>query len=171
MARSNRERDAALAAVYARIPPMAPPCDGRCWHACGPIDMAHRERQRIREAGVRISHYTDALASPTAFYCEALTADRRCKVYPLRPLICRLWGAIESLPCPFGCRPVGGPLSDQEGIQLLVEAFQAGGGGFDHVTPAMVAAMFRDPKVMAEWDAVLARGRAGEALRRAEPER
>ena len=56
-----------------------------------------------------------------------LTADRRCAVYEVRPMICRLWGLVERMPCPFGCRPEGGLLSDEEGARLLREANRIGG--------------------------------------------
>lgn len=56
-----------------------------------------------------------------------LTADRRCGVYEVRPLICRLWGIIESLPCPYGCVPEGGYLPDEDGWRLLLAADLIGG--------------------------------------------
>jgi hypothetical protein len=34
-----------------------------------------------------------------------LLVDNRCSMYDNRPLICRLWGIIREMPCPFGCAP------------------------------------------------------------------
>ena len=90
--------DAALQALYDQIPAI-PGCDRRCWTSCGPVGMSDREGQRIRRAGVRITPYEQAMAKVERFWCEALTGDKRCAVYDMRPMICRLWGAVESLPC------------------------------------------------------------------------
>ena len=59
--------------------------------------------------------------------CSMLSADRRCEVYEIRPMICRLWGMVEQMPCPFGCRPEGGWLSNEDGARLLREANRIGG--------------------------------------------
>jgi len=42
-------------------------------------------------------------------------------------MICRLWGLVASMPCPYGCRPEGGLLPDSEGARLLLEAEGIGG--------------------------------------------
>jgi hypothetical protein len=128
MGLTRSERDAQLADLYARIPAI-PDCDGRCWTSCGPIDMSDRERQRIRAAGVRITPYRQAMAGLEGFQCDALTGDRRCAVYDLRPLICRLWGAVEGLPCVYGCVPEGGRwLSDVDAHRMIAESLRIGGG-------------------------------------------
>ena len=120
--------DAELQALYDRIPAI-PGCDGRCWTSCGPIGMSDRERQRIRGAGYRITPYDQALRSADTYWCEALTGDRRCAVYDiLRPIVCRLWGAVAGLPCIYGCVPEGGYLSDAEGYRLISESMRIGGG-------------------------------------------
>lgn len=31
--------------------------------------------------------------------------DGGCSVHAVRPLVCRLWGQVESMPCRFGCKP------------------------------------------------------------------
>jgi Fe-S-cluster containining protein len=56
-----------------------------------------------------------------------LTAVGRCAVYGIRPMVCRLWGLVEGMPCPHGCRPDGGLLPDTEGRRLLIEAERIGG--------------------------------------------
>jgi Fe-S-cluster containining protein len=122
------EIDATLNELYSRVPKMIG-CDGRCWISCGPADMADRERARLREAGYRITPPVEAHTQAETFWCEALTADHRCAVYEIRPLICRIWGAAESIQCPYGCVPAGGFLSDDEVVSLLAEAENVGGGG------------------------------------------
>jgi|ERR1700677_137878 len=125
MGLTRSERDAGLQALYDQVPAI-PDCDGSCWTTCGPIEMSDRERQRIREAGLRITPYREALATGGKFTCDALSSGKECAVY--RPLICRLWGASEGLRCVYGCVPEGGWLPDAEMFRLLAEAARVGGG-------------------------------------------
>jgi hypothetical protein len=89
--------------------------------------MTTRERQRIRQTGYRIKPVREAVTQEGEYWCEALTDKKLCAVYELRPLVCRLWGAIERLKCPFGCIPKGGWLSDKEAYRLVEEADRIGG--------------------------------------------
>jgi Fe-S-cluster containining protein len=165
---TNSERDSQLAELYAKVPRI-PDCDGRCWTSCGPIDMSDRERQRIRAAGVRITPYDQAMASAGRFWCDALTGDKRCAVYELRPLICRMWGAVEGLPCVYGCVPEGGRyLSDADAYRLIAESQRIGGGRHENAGGAagIDAAMARKG-LRAEVERIRVRGQAGE-LRRTE---
>jgi len=37
-------------------------------------------------------------------FCPYLTEDKKCEIYPVRPLVCRLFGVmpeVEKLRCPF----------------------------------------------------------------------
>ena len=36
--------------------------------------------------------------------CPYLTDKGRCSIYDLRPLICRMFGTVEGMPCPHGCK-------------------------------------------------------------------
>lgn len=89
--------------------------------------MFDRERARTRARGVRISDAESALASSDTFFCEALTDAKRCAVYDVRPLICRLWGAVEDMPCPYGCTPEPRFLTTQEAMILLSQAHAVAG--------------------------------------------
>jgi hypothetical protein len=122
----HSDMDAALQAVYDRIPKI-PDCDGSCWVSCGPAPMTTRERQRIRERGFRITPANEAVMQEGEYWCEALTGDKRCAVYDVRPLVCRFWGSIDRLKCPFGCVPEGGWLSAEEAAQLVREVDLIGG--------------------------------------------
>ena len=31
--------------------------------------------------------------------------DRSCLIYPVRPLVCRLMGLTDLMPCPNACKP------------------------------------------------------------------
>lgn len=106
--------------------------------------MSLRERQRLREAGIRIMSRDEARAKPEAHWCEALSNTGRCLAYDRRPIVCRLWGAVEGMPCPYGCRPAPRPLTDREGFELLVRALEAGGGLPPGTPPVDV--------LMARWD-------------------
>ena len=74
MGLTRSQADAELRKLYDRIPAI-PDCDGRCWTSCGPLDMSDRERQRIRQAGHRITPWREAQAWRETYYCEALTAE------------------------------------------------------------------------------------------------
>lgn len=104
--RSDQDRD--LQAVWEQIPAIA--CKGLCANACGPIDASAREKQRLRERGVRLvprAQALRALESTGTLRCPALTDTDRCLLYEDRPTICRLFGVQQAMPCPHGCRPDG----------------------------------------------------------------
>lgn len=42
----------------------------------------------------------------------------KCSVYSVRPLICRIWGCLPRMRCPFGCLPERW-LSEQEVRKLF----------------------------------------------------
>lgn len=121
-----KDQDAALQAVYDKLPKID--CQGKCWTSCGVIEMSPRERQRIKERGVKISTRQEALTHEE-HVCEALTADRQCAVYELRPFICRLWGVADGMQCPYGCVPER-TLGRIEAYALLEESVAAGGGDY-----------------------------------------
>ena len=93
------------------------PCDG-C-HDCGlrctaGVQMAADEFDRIVDY-LRTCEPAGALRvleqSKTVPWFEDITAEaclfydvarRRCLIYPARPLVCRLFGRVEWLPCPLG---------------------------------------------------------------------
>lgn len=93
------------------------PCDG-C-HECGlrcmaGVQMTRREFQdiiaclreqvpqqvvRVLEQEKHVPWFEDIETEHCLFYD---VTKRRCIVYPARPLICRLFGRVEWLPCPQG---------------------------------------------------------------------
>jgi Fe-S-cluster containining protein len=163
MSRTRSQTDAALESLYARIPAI-PDCDGRCWTSCGPIDMSWRERSRIRAAGVTITPFQEAKDHLETFWCEALTSGKRCAIYEMRPLICRLWGAAEGLECPFGCVPEGGWLSREEGLRLIAESKWV--GGHEHAfDPARLDEGLARPELQEELERLRVRGQAGDSRR------
>jgi hypothetical protein len=118
---NHRRQDRELDALYATLPRLD--CQGYCYDSCGPIDTSIRERARIVERArkpLTCSKGADGL-------CSLLTDDHRCGAYEIRPMICRLWGLVRGMPCPYGCRPEGGLLDDREGLKLIIEADRIGG--------------------------------------------
>ena len=107
-------------ALYAALPAIE--CKRLCQEACGPIAMSMLERRRIEE------HFDGALAVNGEPTCPLLK-DGRCTVYPIRPAICRLFGLVRAMQCPFGCIPERW-ISDDEAGSLLREVERLGRGIF-----------------------------------------
>jgi Fe-S-cluster containining protein len=112
-----------LERIYRAVP--STNCKGLCTDYCGPIEMSATERDRIAARGVVIPPGVELINTVVendlgiaGLACPALV-DGRCSVYEDRPLICRLWGVVESMPCPYGCEPEGGLMMDS-GAQILV---------------------------------------------------
>lgn len=166
MGLTRSQMDAELQKLYDRIPAI-PDCDGRCWTSCGPVGMSDRERQRIRQAGYKITPYQQAMRKAETYYCEALTGDKRCAVYDLlRPVVCRLWGAVESLPCIYGCIPEGGYLSDVEGYWLISESMRIGGGEHAASVPVEeIREIAAREHIREELERIRERGQRGERIR------
>lgn len=118
-----------LEQIYAVIPDVG--CKGLCHEACGPIMATEKEVKRARDAGVDIlapARRILELRAVTAeiAVCPALV-ERRCSIYDVRPLICRIYGATRSLQCEFGCRPQRW-LTERESAYLVQQAYRIGGG-------------------------------------------
>src|SRR5215471_3974627 len=87
---------AALETIYAQVPSIA--CKGLCQDCCGPLGMSYLEWIRIKRASPL------RLAEAKHTTCPLLKHGK-CTVYALRPLICRLWGTTENMPCFHFCKP------------------------------------------------------------------
>lgn len=110
-----------LKRLYAELPTID--CKGLCWESCGPIAMTGVEHRRmIREGGERY-------ASGPKELCPYLE-EHQCSVYPVRPLICRIWGLTEDMPCEWGCQP-SRVMTAAEGHQFLRRATAISGGAND----------------------------------------
>jgi Fe-S-cluster containining protein len=102
--------------VYAEIPRVN--CRGLCHGACGVILMSPLEFRRLSLAVLPRS-----ISEP----CPALR-EGRCSSYERRPLICRLYGVAEGLPCEHGCVPER-VLSDNDAGKLIERVAAIGGAG------------------------------------------
>lgn len=130
MSSRARQRRAAgeLAALYAQVPDVG--CRGLCQDQCSTLRVGPAERAAVKAAGGRVAQPRDraeageSLADP----CPSLTSAGRCGVYAVRPMICRVYGAAEGLPCPHGCRPAEGLLQDDRVRVLLDRAMRVKSG-------------------------------------------
>lgn len=95
--------------IYTKLPYME--CKGLCQKLCGPILMARGELERIEAHVGEIPRMGESLVCP-------LLRNGRCTVYDIRPLICRLWGLVRKMRCPYGCRPKKW-VSDKKAGKLL----------------------------------------------------
>lgn len=97
--------------AYAMVPHLS--CKGLCAESCGPVPASVAERTRILK---RHAAYLD-------FHQKTLTCnllkDGKCSVYEDRPLLCRLWGAVEKMPCVFGCVPDGGVMNKRDELKAF----------------------------------------------------
>jgi len=57
--------------------------------------------------------------------CQYLKAGR-CSIYPVRPIVCRVWGAADTLSCPWECKIRGEkkPISENAAYELMTAAFK-----------------------------------------------
>jgi Fe-S-cluster containining protein len=108
-----------LEAIYAKIPALA--CQRKCQECCGPISMTVLEYVRIfdKPPAPRIFFQGyPTIVNPVTGDCLKLGRDGSCLVYPRRPAICRLFGVVRAMACPFGCEPERW-LSDNEANAIL----------------------------------------------------
>ncbi len=119
MGKASREKQAVrslqeqLAPIYESLPKIA--CTGACHDCCGPISWGTREAKLVtRVTGKPATFVTHG----DSIRCNYLDESKRCEVYALRPLICRIYGLVPAMKCPFGCVPERW-LTDEEARELL----------------------------------------------------
>jgi len=158
-ARCTPAQEEQLRALWATLPDID--CIGKCWDSCGPIRMSSPERALVQRAGADVP---DAVHDGNAYLCPALTLLKRCAVYEVRPVICRLWGISDNMRCNYGCRPNGRTwLSDRECWAVIAETFRIAG---DAAAADSILANWSTPELAAETDRRLRESReAGEFKR------
>jgi len=111
------DKAARLHSLYGRIPGFA--CREGCVQCCENLIQA------LPEECSRVSDAPAYGSSPLGkAFCRHLTATG-CSVYPARPLLCRLFGSAETMPCPHGCGPEH-PLTGDEARGLVREYLSLG---------------------------------------------
>ena len=109
----RKRRVGKLEAIYASVPSID--CKGLCHDQCTLIPMTPIEAGRMSLPTV----------APESIACPILK-DGRCSQYRNRPLICRLFGVVEGMPCPHGCAAER-VLSDRESHRLIAAVNEVGG--------------------------------------------
>jgi uncharacterized protein len=115
----SRYKQRKLDELYATLPTVE--CKGLCHGACGVVTMSREEWKRICD---RLGH---APKGDETLRCPMLDADNRCSVYDIRPLICRLYGVADGLPCEHGCMP-SAPLSEDDARAAIKAAWDISEG-------------------------------------------
>lgn len=105
--------------IYAALPKLE--CKGECHYQCRGIQLSKTERDSLRQrTGIMF------VGNEPKRLCPFLTKDKKCSVYDIRPLVCRLWGLTERMTCPHGCKP-DRYLTDAEEFTLLSRVMYIGG--------------------------------------------
>lgn len=87
--------------LYSAIPDFD--CKPGCFECCGPVPLHPWESERIGvEDSATIT--VEELKSIKKAFCQFLK-NGKCSIYDHRPLMCRLYGTVENLRCPYGKRP------------------------------------------------------------------
>lgn len=134
-----------LKAIWDKVPAMKD-CQGKCQASCGPIPVSGEERTLVeRRSGKELDWNRDT------WRCNMLSKTGYCTVYSVRPLICRIWGATEKLPCPYGCEPER-LLTQEETLELFADLEELTGD--EDSREAVLEMLSRmTPKQRAEWEA------------------
>ena len=115
----NDRVHAALDRIYREIPGGF--CKGLCQEACGPCSMTKAEMDRCVAHAEPVRNPSDELQ------CPFLNPENgRCRVYAVRPIVCRIYGASKAIPCPHGCRP-SKMLSPRQARKLMARVRALGG--------------------------------------------
>lgn len=129
LSRRDAEAIAKLEAIYASLPTVA--CQGRCSGSCGVVPLTDLEARRLQVVSHRkprvlpvVAHTEMGSASQRCVY---LTDAGRCSVYAARPLLCRVWGVLHALSCPFGCVPSRW-VGSEEFMRIALAVEDIGGG-------------------------------------------
>ncbi len=110
---SRARVEAAHQALYDAVPAFA--CIPGCTQCCGAVAMTAWEWARIGDK---------RKAAPDCFTCP-YSAEANCAIHADRPLICRLFGAVDDprMTCPRGCGPEQ-KLTAEQGHALMSQYMQ-----------------------------------------------
>lgn len=111
--------------IYRKLPKLH--CKGLCEKSCSFIKVGELERKRITQVKgsdpfISNEKFIETLINtpPDEWKCSLLV-NGKCSIYPIRPLICRLFGMVKKMACPFGCVPERW-LTDEEAKKYLDKA-------------------------------------------------
>ena len=80
-------------------------CIEGCTDCCGPVVFTKWEWSRIKDK-----------RKATSIHCPYI-GENGCDIYEDRPILCRLYGTVQGMECPKGCRPTK-MLSDKKGKEI-----------------------------------------------------
>lgn len=126
-----------LQAIYDQLPKIK--CQGFCGRdrhntCCGPIACTELEAKLLDDyngtktawesLGRKFVMMKLEPLSPL-MTCPHLNVSGQCNAYAVRPYVCRVWGIVETMKCPWGCKPER-YLTQRESDKLLnqIENFQ-----------------------------------------------
>lgn len=73
-----------------------------CGECCGPVPATEKEIREIAEFMVK-NPYVKPIYHKDFLVCPFRSEERKkCLIYPVRPVVCRLFGNVEFLKCPNG---------------------------------------------------------------------
>lgn len=75
-------------------------------------------RQYMKDHHIAYIQWSDAEFKAHKMQCPYLKNDR-CRIYPVRPIVCRLQGTVAALPCVYATPP---RLSEQQ-LRCIRQAF------------------------------------------------
>lgn len=132
----DRARFEKLDALYATLPTVA--CTGQCAGACGAIPLTDAEARRLQVTAHQKPRTLPLAATDqdgaAKERCVYLTPTDRCRVHDVRPLICRVYGVLSALSCPFGCVPSAW-LDDVRFLRLAQAVERIAGGRVLRTSP------------------------------------
>lgn len=101
--------------IYELIPDFA--CADRCYECCRNFGVPSRtvvEDKRIKEFLQERSMRQGEARGNTCPYLDEDLKSGGCSIYPVRPLVCRLYGTSPNYLCTEGVRPVRILQEDEE---------------------------------------------------------
>ena len=111
--RKDMSKAKKLQEIYEKIPDIK--CRDNCGECCGLISMSRYEEKRIRKyleeynLSIRFSNDPPNITYVNAYInammgvnkCHFLDDHKKCLIYPVRPIVCRLFGVSEHMKCPY----------------------------------------------------------------------
>ena len=101
--------------IYELIPDLI--CTEGCYECCRNFGVPSRtkvEDEHIKKFLRERSRLPGEAQGNTCPYLDEGLAEGGCSIYPVRPLICRLYGTSPNYLCKMGVRPVSPLLEDEE---------------------------------------------------------
>lgn len=103
-----------LQAIYDEVPHVE--CKGLCHIHCTQWIATEGEFVRLTRITGESPHRDESGAC-------CFLKNERCTAYEHRPYICRAYGVVEGIACPFGCKPER-TLTQAESIGLIAKIYR-----------------------------------------------